>query len=65
MFERIICAIFGHEYMVEKRFNEATRKVGCTRCNRKWGMNDNVRAFIPWDSELEELYKPGGLLDDN
>lgn len=63
MLERIICALLGHRYVVERMFGPYTRKVGCTRCNRKWVMHDHVQAFLPWDQEFEELYKPGGVLN--
>ena len=62
MFERILCAIFGHRYVVERVLNDRARKVGCTRCDRKWAMHDPTQTFEPWDSEFEELYGPGGLL---
>jgi hypothetical protein len=60
--ERIFCAVFGHNYVVERVLNKSSRKVGCTRCNRKWAMNDPTRAFVPWDDEFEEFYAPGGIL---
>ena len=57
MIERLLCALFNHRYVVLLSFSPTSRKVGCTRCDREWGMNDAVRAFIPWDKELEEMYK--------
>lgn len=27
------------------------------------GMHDRTRTFVPWDSELEAMYAPGGPLD--
>lgn len=59
-FERIVCAIAGHKYVVQRVFSPTGRQVGCTRCGREWGMNDSVRAFIPWDGELEQLYRDIG-----
>lgn len=56
MIERIICAIRGHKYVVEKEFI-GSRKVGCTCCGKKWGMHDATKSFIPWDDEIEEMYK--------
>ena len=64
MIERIICAIFGHHYIVERKLNECARKVGCTRCNRHWAMHDPTRSFVPWNGEFEEFYKPGGIMDN-
>ena len=61
MLERLMCAVFGHKYVVEREFVGA-RKVGCTRCLRKWGMHDGTRSFVPWDGELEAFYSPDGVL---
>jgi hypothetical protein len=62
MLERLICALLGHRYVVERQLNDRARKVGCTRCNRKWAMHDPTRSFIPWDGEFDALYAPGGPL---
>ena len=56
MFERILCAIFGHRYVVEREFG-TSRKVGCTRCKSKWGMHDPTRSFVQWNGEFDEMYK--------
>ncbi|MBU0959201.1 MAG: hypothetical protein KKB31_04635 [Nanoarchaeota archaeon] len=56
MIEKLLCKLFGHKYFVIKRFSPASRKVGCWRCHKQWGMNDRVKAFVPWDSELQEHY---------
>jgi hypothetical protein len=55
MLEHILCAIFGHCYVVERVIAPYWRKVGCTRCCRSWGMHDPTRAFVPWDGEQEEM----------
>lgn len=60
MFERLICAVAGHRYVVQRVFSSTSRKVGCTRCDREWGMNDSVKAFVPWDGEFEQLYRDIG-----
>ena len=57
MMERLICALFGHKYVTQLTFSPTSRKVGCTRCEREWAMNDSVRAFVDWSGEFEELYK--------
>lgn len=54
---RWLCWLFHHDYYVLKRYSVTTRKLGCRRCGRHFGMNDRVRAVIPWDSELEELHE--------
>ena len=57
MIERILCALLNHRYVVLMTFSPTSRKVGCTRCDKEWGMNDFERAFISWDNDLEEMYK--------
>lgn len=56
---RLICAIFRHKYIVLARFSRHERKLGCTRCGQQWGMHDKVQALVPWDSDLEDLYRGG------
>ena len=56
MIERLLCAVLGHRYVVQRVFSATSRKIGCTRCYCEWGMNDSVKAFIPWDGDLEQLY---------
>ena len=63
MFERILCAIFGHRYVVERQLNDHARKVGCTRCRGHWAMHDPTRSFVEWSGEFDELYARGGILD--
>ena len=65
MFERIMCALFRHHFVIERVLNERARKVGCTRCGRSWAMHDPTRTFVPWDAEFESLYAPGGLLSES
>lgn len=55
--ERLLCALLGHKYVVLRVFNAGSRQVGCTRCNRKWGMHDDTRSFVDWDADLEQMYR--------
>ena len=66
MNKSILCWIFGHKYFVVQSFRHTSRKVGCKRCYKRWGMNDHVKAFIPWDGELDEMYVSHGyrLIED-
>lgn len=57
MIERILCALLGHRYVVQRVFSPGSRQVGCTRCRRQWGMHDATRSFVPWDGELEDMYR--------
>ena len=47
----------GHKYVVLRVFSAGSRQVGCTRCNRKWGMHDDTRSFVDWDADLEQMYR--------
>ena len=60
MLTRFKCAIFGHTYFVVQRFGYTDRKVGCLRCGGRWGMNDRVKAFVPWDGEFDQMYADHG-----
>lgn len=62
-FPKLICLLIGHEYRVVRRMNPGARKVTCDRCHKAWGMHDPTRSFVPWDSQLESMYAPGGPLD--
>jgi len=53
---KIWCWIFEHKYYVVQKFSNETRRVGCRRCPKTFGMNDRVKSFIPWDGELAELH---------
>lgn len=57
---RLLCFLLGHQYRIIQEFSYATRRVGCERCRREWGMNDNVGAFLPWDGEFAEFYHKRG-----
>lgn len=53
----IVCLAIGHKYTILQVFSRETRKVGCTRCGKQWGMNDRVQVAVPWDNELEAFYR--------
>lgn len=59
-----MCAVFGHQYALERALGYGARKVCCTRCGKHWAMHDDTRSFLPWDEDFELLYAPGGLLAD-
>lgn len=62
MFERLVCAVAGHRYTVERRLSAEARKIRCARCERAWAMHDGLRIILPWDADFEALYAPGGPL---
>lgn len=60
---RLACMVAGHNYRVLRQMNPGARKVGCDRCGCCWAMHDATRAFVPWNSDFEAMYAPGGPLD--
>lgn len=55
-----VCAVSGHQYVVQRVFSPTSRKIGCMRCGCEWGMNDRVQSIISWDGDLEEMYRSIG-----
>ncbi len=53
---RILCTIGYHRYIVAQELTNRSRRIACPYCHKSWGMNDDVRAVIPWDYELADLY---------
>lgn len=52
----VLCYFFGHKFALVKQLTPHSRKIGCTRCRQMFGMNDDARAVIPWNRELEVMY---------
>lgn len=59
--KRLWCFLFGHRYEVWQEFSRTSRRVVCGHCGGDWGMNDDVRAFVPWCGQLAELYEMRGI----
>jgi hypothetical protein len=55
--KKLICALFGHRYVLQRVFSPTSRKVGCSRCGKEWGMSDNTHTLLPWDDEMEQTYR--------
>lgn len=54
---KILCFLGYHDYVLVQKMTDWSRRIGCARCRRTFGMNDNVRCVIPWDDSLESLYR--------
>lgn len=52
----IRCIFGSHALYIIKEFSHTSRKVGCQRCSKTWGMHDCVQAFVPWDGDFDALY---------
>jgi len=55
--KKLICWVFFHDLVVVKNYGYASQKLKCNRCKRYYGINHSVRAFIPWDYEMEVSMK--------
>jgi alkylation response protein AidB-like acyl-CoA dehydrogenase len=38
----------------------AAQHIGCPDCRREMGIHHGVRTVVPWDSDLEQLYRGMG-----
>jgi hypothetical protein len=54
---KLKCKLFGHKYEPEIWFDYNVQKIRCRRCHKKFGINHDVQAIIPWDTELENVMK--------
>jgi hypothetical protein len=54
--KKLLCWFFGHQYRLEKNLGFGCQKLRCKRCKAAFGINHQVKALLPWDSELEELH---------
>lgn len=60
--KKLFCRIFGHKYRVVQKFTGLTSlRIKCVRCGGDWGISYSAKAIIPWDLELEEMYKRFGF----
>jgi len=57
----IKCATGHHKYIVVQELTGNSRRIACLHCRRSWGMNDSVRAVLPWDYELAGCYSAMGV----
>ncbi len=53
---KLKCFLFGHKYVVTRKIYSAVRELRCTRCEKDFGMNDNVGCIIPLDDELRQQH---------
>lgn len=60
VFRRLMCRLgYHHSLNVIQSFG-AAKHVGCPDCRREFGMHDGMRAFLPWDGDIEALYTDCG-----
>ena len=56
MFKKLICLLFGHKYYIIRKISPTVREVGCYRCHKEWGMNDEVHGFVELDDDIIALH---------
>jgi hypothetical protein len=61
LFGRILCYFGKHKYTRTQYLTPTSRRIGCMRCGKVWGMDDNIKVLIPWDTELEDIYRDMGV----
>ena len=60
LFKKLRCRIGMHQQLdVIQTFGSAQR-IGCPDCGKTFGIHHGVRACIPWDAELEDMYRMFG-----
>jgi hypothetical protein len=66
LWRRLCCAFGYHRFFAIGRCGIASEHVGCRDCYRQWGMNHDVRAFLPWSEvagfHIEHGYDPAAAL---
>lgn len=56
----LFCWLFNHKIYVVQVFSRGYRKIACERCKKVWAMSDQHRSVLPWDQEMEDLYRALG-----
>ena len=58
--KRLICLLLHHKYYAIKAIACKSMLVGCRRCGKFYGINHDVRAILPFDKEMYQMYKSFG-----
>jgi hypothetical protein len=60
LLRHILCR-FGHHRQLDviQTFGSAQR-IGCPDCGRQFGIHHGMRSIVPWDSDLEQMYRDFG-----
>lgn len=60
LIHRIRCALGHHRALNVIQSFGAAQHIGCPRCGKEMGIHHGMRAVIPWDPDLEQLYRDMG-----
>lgn len=57
----VFCKLLNcHDFFLVQNFTSYSRRIGCYRCKQTFGMNDDVRAVLPWDNDFANMYRTLG-----
>jgi hypothetical protein len=51
------CACTNHRFNVVRQLSPDSQKLECLRCGSMFAINHYCRVILPWDDEIEKLYK--------
>lgn len=54
---KLICFLIHHKYEKHQPLSRDSDMIICNRCQSKWAMNHSLKIILPWDSDLEDMYK--------
>ena len=52
---KLLCKILFHKLQIVHQCSGGVQKLQCTRCQKFFGINHLVKAFLPWDVDLERV----------
>lgn len=55
--DKFLCFIGRHDLFVINRLSTQSDKLECSRCQKQYAINWNIRALLPWDREIEKFYE--------
>ena len=57
---RLLCKLDCHRVLHVIQSYGAAQHIGCPDCRRQMAIHHGMRAVLPWDSEIEQLYQDFG-----
>lgn len=57
MIQSLKCFFWKHDYEMDYKFSDNMQKIKCHHCNKKFAINHDLRAILPWDIDFEDMVK--------
>jgi hypothetical protein len=57
---KVRCKLGRHKRLDVIQTFGAAQHIGCPDCGREMAIHHGMRACLPWDSEIEQLYRDMG-----